>query len=142
LNSTAQQDDLKQITTSLRPYLVYIQEIKMELNTPSIIRNSLGLKFENNFYFLSANETRVNLLAARDTVIQLQNSTITNHTISTVFYRPIHQQPLPLSLAHIHNGSRLSRSKVSKLRKFCVSSDKQPWHIDLALSCHTPQHKS
>jgi hypothetical protein len=48
-----------------------------ELN-PTTVRRALGLEYENNFVYLLAEGTRGGiLLAARESILQLQNSAIT-----------------------------------------------------------------
>jgi hypothetical protein len=54
LNSSAHQEDVKQIMTIYKPDLICIQETKMEQVTPTIIRNSLGPDYQDSFTFLPA----------------------------------------------------------------------------------------
>jgi exonuclease III len=83
LNSGARQEDLKQIVATFRPDFVCIQETKMAQISQSVVRNSLGQEFDNNFFFLPADGTRGGiLLATRAAVMNLQNPSISNHTIS------------------------------------------------------------
>jgi hypothetical protein len=59
----------------------------MAVVTPTIIRNALGSQYESNFVFRPSNGASGGiLLAANDSVIQLQNPTLTNHTISTTMF--------------------------------------------------------
>jgi hypothetical protein len=55
----------------------------MAMINPNIIRRSLGSAYENNFSFLPPNKTKGEILvAAKDSIIQLQNPICTSHTIS------------------------------------------------------------
>jgi DNA phosphorothioation-dependent restriction protein DptG len=72
LNSGARQEDLKQIVATFRPDFVCIQETKMAQISQSVVKNSLGQEFDNNFFLLPADGTRGGiLLAARAAVMNM-----------------------------------------------------------------------
>jgi exonuclease III len=58
LNNPAWQEDVKQVISTFRPDLICLQETKLPHISASIVRNSLGPLFENNFIFLPAANTR------------------------------------------------------------------------------------
>jgi DNA phosphorothioation-dependent restriction protein DptG len=81
MNCLAKQEDIKQIVGVFKPDLECLQETKMEQISQSIIRNALGTNFETNL-FLPTNGTRGGILVATsDSIIQLANLALTNHSI-------------------------------------------------------------
>jgi exonuclease III len=83
INSLAQQEEIKQFITIIKP-VICLQETKMVSSNYSIIRNVLGSDYENNFIYLPANGRRGGvLIAASESLIQIQNPVLMNHTIST-----------------------------------------------------------
>jgi exonuclease III len=58
LNSIAKQENAKQVVTSFRTDLIYLQETKMMSVDVACIRNSLGHEYEGNWMVLPANGTR------------------------------------------------------------------------------------
>jgi exonuclease III len=83
LNNPAKQEDVKQIVSSYRPNLICFQETKMQTVDTTVVRNTLGTDFENNFMFLPANGIRGGiLLASRDSVYHLQHPVMSANTIT------------------------------------------------------------
>jgi exonuclease III len=81
-NSIARQQEIKQLISVCKPDLICLQETKLQVVNISMIRNTLGLDFNNNFVFLPADGTRGGILiAARTSFLLLQNSFTTNHSI-------------------------------------------------------------
>jgi exonuclease III len=82
MNSLAQQEEIKQFITIIKP-VICLQETKMVSSNYSVIRNVLGSDYENNFIYLPANGRRGGvLIAASESLIQIQNPVLTSHTIS------------------------------------------------------------
>jgi exonuclease III len=85
MNNPARQEELKQLVNSFKPELICIQETKMTKINPTTVKRALGLEYENNFVYLLAEGTKGGiLLAARESILQLQNLAIANHTISVL----------------------------------------------------------
>jgi exonuclease III len=83
MNNLVRQEEIKQHISTIRPEVICIQETKMATINSSVIRNALGLNYENNFTYLPAVDTRGGILIiARESIIQIQNPVLTNHTIS------------------------------------------------------------
>jgi exonuclease III len=51
-------EELKQMVTSVNSDIVCIQETKLVVISPSIVRNSLGSTFQNNHVYLLAAGTK------------------------------------------------------------------------------------
>lgn len=83
LNNVAKQEEVKQVMTVYKLDLICIQETKMSIIDDSLIRNSLGMPYENNYCYLPAEGTRGGiLLAANDSCLTLSNSWATINTIT------------------------------------------------------------
>jgi exonuclease III len=83
MNNSARQEEIKQVINLYKPNLVCLQETKMEVINSSIVRNTLGMDFDNNFSIHPALGTRgVILIAARSAILHLHNHVLTNHTIT------------------------------------------------------------
>jgi exonuclease III len=83
MNNVARQEDIKQVVNMFKPDIVCIQETKIALITPAIIRSTLGRDYESSFIFKPAEGTRGGIIiAARDPCIQFQNPIVKNHSIS------------------------------------------------------------
>jgi exonuclease III len=83
LNNAVRQQEIKQVIISCRPDLVCTQESKMERIDAIVVRNTLGPDFDNNFAFLPAIGTKGGVsIAAKLSLLTLQNLVLTNHTVS------------------------------------------------------------
>jgi hypothetical protein len=77
------EENVKQLISSYMPKIVCLQKTKMDSISPTIVRNTLGAKFDSNFVYLpSIGISGGTLLAATQRNFQLQNHSFTNHTIS------------------------------------------------------------
>jgi exonuclease III len=91
MNNAAQQEDIKQVVSSIRPDVICIQETKIAHVTPAIINSTLGLEYDDSFVYLLAKGTRGGILCAgRSSHIQLQNPIIKNHSITVQVYDSRH----------------------------------------------------
>jgi hypothetical protein len=54
LKSVVRQENVRHVINTYKPELIYLQETKMALISPGVVRNTLGTDFENNFLFLPA----------------------------------------------------------------------------------------
>jgi exonuclease III len=64
LNSSAKREDIKQVISTFRPDIICIQETKLAVITPSIVRETLGADFQDSFVFLPTIGTRGGILVA------------------------------------------------------------------------------
>jgi exonuclease III len=58
MNSLVRQEEIKQHISTIRPEVICIQKTKMATINPSVIRNSLGPDYKNNFVYLPAVSTK------------------------------------------------------------------------------------
>jgi exonuclease III len=58
LNNATKQEDVKQVVNSIKPDLICFQETKLQNISTFVIRNCLGVDYENDFVFLPAVGTR------------------------------------------------------------------------------------
>lgn len=85
LNSGAKQEDVKQVIKDYKPDIICLQETKMAYIDTTIIRNSLGEDYVDNFFYLPADGVRGGiLLAAKAQVMTLSNPRLTENTISAI----------------------------------------------------------
>jgi hypothetical protein len=54
LNNVAKQEEVRQVINLMQPDLTCLQETKLEVLTPAIIRNTLVVDYEHNFLFQPA----------------------------------------------------------------------------------------
>jgi exonuclease III len=80
LNSSARQEDVKQVVQLYKPDLVCLQEIKMESVSQHTIRNALGHAYQDNFAFLWGKGGII--IAANNVTMNISNPSTSNHTLS------------------------------------------------------------
>jgi exonuclease III len=74
---------VRHVINILKHDMICLQETKLAVITPALVRNVVGADFESSFAFLLADGTRGGiLLAARVSTMQISNPVSTEHTIS------------------------------------------------------------
>ena len=90
LNNPARCNVISQVVEAASPAIVCIQETKLEVVTPEVVRHCLGNKFED-FYFLPARGTRGGIILAWDRlVVALSNPHYTDCTVTSLA-RPVEE---------------------------------------------------
>jgi exonuclease III len=83
LNNVARQEEVKQITSSCKPQLVCLQETKLSLVTPSVVRSILGPQYENSFVHLPAMGIRGGIIiAVLEFVCSIDHPVLTQNTLT------------------------------------------------------------
>jgi hypothetical protein len=79
----ARQEEIKLTISDIKPILICLQETKLSVITPVLIRSLLGSNFENNFDYLPATDTRGGvLIVAMDSTFVLTNYDTTQNTLT------------------------------------------------------------
>jgi exonuclease III len=87
LNNVAKQEEVRQVINLMQPDLTCLQETKLEVLTPAIIRNTLVADYEHNFLFQPALGTGGGiLLASKESRFNLQAVECTDYAITTEVY--------------------------------------------------------
>jgi exonuclease III len=70
MNNAVRQEVIKQLMTIYNPDLVCLQETKLSVINPSVVRNALGSLYANSFVYLLADGTKGGILiAAKDSTL-------------------------------------------------------------------------
>jgi hypothetical protein len=79
----ARREEIKLTISDIKPILICLQETKLSVITPVLIRSLLGSNFENNFAYLPATDTRGGvLIVAMDSTFVLTNYDTTQNTLT------------------------------------------------------------
>jgi exonuclease III len=84
MNNAVRQEEIKQLMTIYIPDLVCLQETKLSMINPSVVRNALGSLYDNLFVYLPTDGTKGGILiAAKVSTLQL-HTPFSNHSASVV----------------------------------------------------------
>lgn len=87
LNSTARQEEIKQVMQLQKPLIICLQETKLMDITPTMVLNILGHEYRDNYCFLPAEDTRGGiLLALKGDNVRVQSVSRTTNTISAMIF--------------------------------------------------------
>jgi exonuclease III len=118
---------VRQVITTIKPDLIYLQETKIENMDASIIRSSLGNEYDNNFVSLPTKGTRGGILiAARHAVMHLSNKMTTNHTISALVKDIRSDKEWMITAVYGPQGGLDKKMFIREMRKLKVSA-KPEW---------------
>jgi exonuclease III len=85
LNNLARQEEGRQIVSTCKPDLICLQEAKLVVINDTIIRNTLGVVYVNNYVVLPANGSRGGILvAARDSAFVFNQTVFLENTMTTI----------------------------------------------------------
>ena len=84
LNAPARRNVVHQVVLAVNPGIVCLQETKLEVVTPEIVKHCLGNKFES-FYYVPAVGTRGGVLLAWDAlVVSISNRHISENAVTAL----------------------------------------------------------